>query len=351
MQPLLENDYLDETINAPNNPLISLNESDYSSNFQDFQDSFNNHLFDSNNIKEMSIPTSLDKIKIELEFQESEDSSTKFKTVLLPKFYSYDDIMNLVGKICTDNKIKNKLKEGKSIEESLGYVCMSTLDKKRKREYDNINKKGRKTENYQKTKHDKLAADNIIKKIKTYLFEYILKFFNLLLKKMRLINELVKIDCKYIDSLKCENVFRIIKSTLKDILSFDISPKYKNKEKEYNKEVIEAIKENEKKLNEKNDFNYDTLMFILNMTFREWLDVFTEKNNFENVAKDHADNQTKINFVLIKESFVGIDNLLGDLVSESDKYFALFVFYLYNYERWFCIKSPRKTKKNKEKIK
>ena len=93
-------------------------------------------------------------------------------------------------------------------------------------------------------------------------------------------------------------------------------------------------------------------MFVLNMTFRGWLDVFTGKNNFENIANDYAGNQAKINFALIKESFVGIDNLLGDLVNKyDDQYFAFFVFYLYNYERWFCIKSPRKGKKNEEENK
>ena len=357
--PSLEYDFLEGSINAlNNNPLISLNESD-SPIISDFHSI--NYIFDQDNIKEMSIPTSLDKIKIE--FQNLEESSTNLKTLLLPKFFSYDEIMNLVSTICTNNKIRNKLKKGRSIEESFGYDYMSRLLKKRKREDNNINlfneeekknenKRGRKAENCPETKHDKMSADNIIKKIKTKLFEYIVKFFNLLLKKMKLINELAKIDYKYIDNLKCENEFRNFKSTLKDILSLDISPKYKNKKKEYNKKVIEAIIENEIILNEKNDFNYDTLIFVLNMTFRGWLDVFTGKNNFENIANDYAGNQAKINFDLIKESFVGIDNLLGDLVNKyDDQYFAFFVFYLYNYERWFCIKSPRKTKKNKEENK
>ena len=359
-RPSFEYDFLEGSINAlNNNPLISLNESD-SLTIPDFH-SINNYIFDQDNIKEMSIPTSLDKIKIE--FQNLEESSTNLKTLLLPKFFSYDEIMNLVSTICDNNEIRNKLKKGRSIEESFGYDYMSRLLKKRKREDNNINlfneeekknenKRGRKAENCPENKHDKMSADNIIKKIKTKLFEYIVKFFNLLLKKMKLINELVKIDYKYIDNLRCKNEFKIFNSTLKDILSLDISPKFKYKSKEYNKKVIEGIIENEIILNEKNDFNNDTLMFVLNMTFRGWLDVFTGKNNFENIAKDYEGNQAKINFALIKESFVGIDNLLGDLVNQyDDKYFAFFVFYLYNYERWSCIKSPRKTKKNEEENK
>ena len=78
----------------------------------------------------MSIPTSLDKIKIQL--KNPEESSTNLKTLLLPKFYSYNEIMNLVCKICANNRIKNKLKKGRDIEELLGNDFLSILNKKRK---------------------------------------------------------------------------------------------------------------------------------------------------------------------------------------------------------------------------
>ena len=126
----------------------------------------------------MSIPTSLDKIKIQ--FKNLEESSTNLKTLLLPKFYSYNEIMNVVCKICANNTIKNKLKKGRDIEELLGNDFLSILNKKRKREdnYTNFfnegdkkdeNKRGRKTENCQEIKYDKMLADNIIEKIKAKL--------------------------------------------------------------------------------------------------------------------------------------------------------------------------------------
>ena len=107
-------------------------------------------------------------------------------------------------------------------------------------------------------------------------------------------------------------------------------------------------------LNEKNDFNYDTLMFVLNISFRKWLDVFTGKDNIENIGKDYTGNQTKINFELIKDSFVGINTLLSDFEKKyknDNNYFALFVFYLYNYERYSFLKSTKKNNKNEEKVK
>ena len=90
---------------------------------------------------------------------------------------------------------------------------------------------------------------------------------------------------------------------------------------------------------------------LLNMTFSGWCDEFTGKNTFENLAKDYTGNQEKITFVLIKKSFVGINNLLIDLFNENEinnKYFAFLVFYLQNYEKLFFIRDPR-NKKKKEK--
>ena len=92
-------------------------------------------------------------------------------------------------------------------------------------------------------------------------------------------------------------------------------------------------------------------MFVFNITFRDWLNILTGKNNFESLTNDYKGKQDNINFNIIKDSFVGIKDFLGDLVEESDdKYFAFFIFYLYNYERWFFIKSPRTKKKKEEEI-
>ena len=324
------------------------------------EENTNNYFVNKNFRNENGFPASSNKVKIV--FKVFEENSTNCRTPLLPDFYSLDDIMSILDKICHNKTIKKKLKRGRSIEKSIGYDYMCTLNKKRKREVKNIilfdeekkeinnrAKRGRKARNFSEIEHNKMTPDNIIKKIKAKLFEYIVKFFNSLLNKISLDNELAKIDYKFVDNLKRENEFQLLRSPLKDVLSLDVSPKYKFYDIAYNKKVIKAIIENEK-----NNFNYDTLMFVLNMTFREWFDVFTGKENFENIAKDYTGNKTKINFGQIKESFVGINTLLSDLIIESkvdkvdDDYFAFYVFYLYNYERWFFLKSPRNRRKSKE---
>ena len=358
--------FQDDSINEDNNEVFnkifncafSFKESDSSKS--DSENSFDDEIrkiyyVELNDNKEKSPPSSSEEKK--LKFKKIEESSTKVST--LSKFYSLDEIMAHFD----NEQIRNKLNEGRSIEKSVGYGFMSGLNKKRKRKNENINlfkegqertqkKRGVKGKKISEKVHTKMAPDNIIKKIKGILFKYIIIFFNLLLSKMNLDAKLVKIHHKHIEQLSRDIELKLLSLPLKDILSFEISPKFKNISENYNKKVIEEIKNSEIMLNEKNDFNYDTLMFILNISFRNWLDVFTGKDNIENIAKDYTGNQTKINFDLIKASFVGIDTLLSDFEKKNkndNNYFALFVFYLYNYERYSILKSTRKKGNKNEK--
>ena len=361
-----ENEPFGEGIVTQDNQLLSFNAFFPFNSTEEKYDNDEFFLYENKN-KEKTIPASLDKIKID--FKSIEETNTK--TLSPPEFYSLEKIKGVLEKNSCSKQIIDKLDKGNSINMSDGYVfmSMSPLSKKRKREendnilfYEEIIKdeknekyRGRKTENRPIKRHGKMAADNIIKKNKAKLFDYCLQFLNSLLEKMNLKVMLFKLDYRYIDQLKCENEFQLLKSLLKDIYSLDVSRKYSQKDKDYNKRVIKKLIKSEKILNERNLSYYDTLMFVLNITFSGWLDVFTGKKTFENLQKDYTGDQEKINFGLIKTSFVGVNNLLTDLLKKNenkneidDKYFALFVFYLYNYERWFFIRALG-NKKKKEK--
>jgi hypothetical protein len=106
---------------------------------------------------------------------------------------------------------------------------------------------------------------------------------------------------------------------LKDLVSLDVSNKYASNAS-FNKEKMEKILEEEK--------DNTIINSILNMTFGEWIDVFTFKKiinyNFE---------------------FNGLQDALIDLYKkEDDEYFSRFVFYLFNYKNWFRNIKPRKPK-------
>ena len=63
--------------------------------------------------------------------------------------------------------------------------------------------------------------------------------------------------------------------------------------------------------------------------------------------------KTNINCIKIQNCFEeikGIENILNKLKIENryDKiYFQKFIFYLFNYKEWFCVRTPRKPKQEK----
>ena len=87
------------------------------------------------------------------------------------------------------------------------------------------------------------------------------------------------------------------------------------------------------------------------MTFGEWLDMFTCKKDI-NYLKNKCAQCDGINFEMIANKISCVNKLLEEMLEKNDeRYFSTFTFYLYNYERWFAIKSsrrPRRTKKQKQ---
>ena len=128
--------------------------------------------------------------------------------------------------------------------------------------------------------------------------------------------------------------------TIKDLLSLDVSPKYKKIETESNKNYIEKIL-NGKSLNE-------DIKFAFNMTFRDFIDIFSYKKNVKELLNEYKVNDDNDDICnKIEKSLVGVDDLFNRIAKSdnNDKYyFSNFVFYLYNYEKWFFMKRGRKKK-------
>lgn len=363
----------DEFSNNLTNNLYNLDSQDY--NYQTnniYLESFDNSHFNSEMIKE-------DDFHI-MNIEKYQNCRTEEKTInvqnssILPNFYSIEQIMDILENKLP-NEVYNKLSEGKNFKESFEYRFMESLNRKRKREEEKQNKqnksiyiivkdneeklekkkRGRKTLcRSKKEEHNKYSSDNIIKKIKSKLFDYLIQFMNKLLEKITINIKLSKLSYKYISTLSRENELKLLKKTLKEILSFDITGKFKYKKTDYNKEIINKIINSENIIYQKGSFDYYTLRFILNLTFVDWLDAFTGKNTFEQLAYKYDVDLTNINFNLLKDNFIGIDKLLLNLEKNIDdcRYFISFVFYLYNYERWFFQKITKgKKKEEKEDIK
>ena len=288
-----------------------------------------------------------------------------------PLLYSFDNILNIFK--MEEHKIKfndiiNKFNEEKAKEQlqllekkrkrtfyddEYNYIY-ELMDKTKQSEYEimqdepnnNNNKRGRKTN---KTKnvsiHDKMVPDNIIKKIKAKIFEYPIIFLNNILNNNKEEEKLFKLDYKFINKLNREQDLKYLDMSLKELFSKEISPKYikEKRQEDSNKIYISKILNNQKD---------NTILFVFNMTFRDWLDLFTLKKSIHDIITKYDYLAKDIDCERIQKSLYGVDNLLKKIMNENDKeYLTMYIFFLYNYERWFYNKKGRISKpktKNKQ---
>ena len=134
-------------------------------------------------------------------------------------------------------------------------------------------------------------------------------------------DSLLDLKYSYINNLKKDSDLVLLNTQLKDIISKDISLKYTLKDKNWNEIIINKIIQNEK--------NDEKLMKLLNMTFNEWIDIFT--------YKEESEYNKNVN--LLQQALDKI-NEKNDFNKE---YLSKWIFLLYNYKRWFESKKGRNT--------
>ena len=198
-------------------------------------------------------------------------------------------------------------------------------------------KRGRENKDNKRKEHNKMSPDNIIKKIKGKLFKICLNFINNIINEIfkGKKNKLLSINYKYISQLKKEIDLNILDTKLKDLYSKEISPKFREKGKDYNKNIIDSIIIDENlEISDKN-----TIKFVLDITFKEWLNLYTLKESIDTFCKNKEKNTVDI----IKKYIVGLDTFLINEEKKNDKkYFLSFKYHLYNYEKYFRDKKSRK---------
>ena len=270
------------------------------------------------------------------------------ESISLVSFYSFLRILNIFKINNIDFKIIDKFTKGKHIENSPEYrhVELGIFVKNNRKlnaGFKNyINKKrGRKiTTNIINFIHDNMSPDNIIKKIKSKIFNLVLNFINNLLYLHFKERKLLKTDYSYVNKMNQKENLEYLDMSLRDILSFDISKKYKFKfknQKDYNKKIIEQVEKLE---------NTQTLTFALNLSLQDFMHIFCFIKKFEDFEK-----KENIDLAALKNSFTYCDSILKEIYDCSDDYFAFFIFFIYNYKRWFSIKKKRNIIKKEEDTK
>ena len=255
----------------------------------------------------------------------------------LPPHYLYNTIKD---KIFPKLNIRNEIKESFIYNEKIinleNAMSDSTYYSKKRRNRGLLKTKektkkllGRKKkDDHSNSIHNKESQDNIIKKIKSKLFYYLLNSINDLLNSL-LNNNIKKFT---INKNKKEENEKILKKI------------------EYKKIIDDTKRENNllflkiALLTKEKD--NEIIMFVLNMTFGDWFDIFIYKKELKDF-KILNNEQIKI----ISDKFPKIENLFEEIydLNFGKDYFSYFVYLIYNYERWFFIKQGRQRKYNKKK--
>ena len=258
----------------------------------------------------------------------------------LVKYCSFNDILKLLCISCkfilqwlNEDYITDKDKKSVSLFQTPNKNKKQKLQIVPQNEKKNIGRK-RRRDNYEeefnknildnqeeegKKEHNKFAQDNIIKKCKGIFFSNVIDNINAYIKEDEF--KLTKLNYEmYVKDLKKENELKLFNTYLKDLASFEASPKNKSKNGNSisNKSKIEKILKKEK--------DNDNLINLLNLKFGEWIDIFTLKNKFDRTIE-----------------FNGLNNSLEKVrkKNNSSKYLSRFIFLLFNYKRWFINKKGR----------
>ena len=279
----------------------------------------------------------------------------------LPPLYLYDKIKDeIFSKINLKEEIKESFIKSEIILNLEKRLSDETFysKKTRKRGLNKSNeeikkKRGRKkNDETSDALHNKNSEDNIIKKIKSKLLDYLLIFINDLLKSLKEKNKInlninsknekelenttiiKKIDYnKIVNVMKKKDNLAFLKMTLKIFLSNKISSKYSTLSKDLNKNTINELLNKEKE-------NL-IIKYIFNLTFGDWIDIYTYKKEITDFGI--IDNET---IKEIEKNFKKVDLLLVEIynLNYGNNYFSLFISLLYNFERWFYVKQDREKK-------
>ena len=209
---------------------------------------------------------------------------------------------------------------------------------------------GRKKDGDDSGKHKKNSEDNIIFKIKSNYNNWLLNLINKFIEKYSPNSEkLKKIDFQNFSKIiNQEKNISFLNMKLCEIFSQNISLIYsklinENGGKDHNKKIIERIMKSE-------DEKLKIVKELLKITYKDGLDIYRFKENETNLSKTLIDE-------IINLMEGRVDKFLKDTYKNEIKknqnneaaydFVSSLLIMVYNYERWFLMKTPRKKKENK----
>ena len=141
-----------------------------------------------------------------------------------------------------------------------------------------------------------------------------------------------ELEHKLIRQMKRDTNIKLLDMPLKEVFSKKISSKFKTFDEKSNELYIQKIMNEEKR--------DEIIMFFFNLKLKEWIDLFTMKNNIENIKSLSLKSRTEI-----KKKLPRVDFMLNEILKKNnEKYLSYFIFYLYNFENYFLSKQSRRSK-------
>lgn len=195
---------------------------------------------------------------------------------------------------------------------------------------------GRKCKNSDEIgQHNKFSDDNLSRRAKHILLNYIYIFINNLIVKVYNNNnnnlneknnfQLLKTDYKQVIKNKVDYNLNFLNKKLKDIFSDNVSTKYRKYSLQYNKKIIEQL------LNEKDEAKKNLFEKIFNLTFFDCLKYFRGEIEIEEL-----------------EGLVKLDEACEKFKKEKDyeNYIPIFKTFIFNFEK--IIKNKKVRNKGKK---
>ena len=313
-------------------PQFSITGNSYFSNFSD--DKLNNDM-----IKNFDIPIIEDK---KINFEKYQIKHTEFSIISTNVNKKNEDNKNNNYKLnLDDNKINlnEKFKNNKNI-----FIEINLNSENKIKEKNKI--LGRKRKDKKEIGiHNKLSEDNIMRKIKSFLFNAFNDLLNESLKDKNI--KFLNLDGEISKNLKKDYNIILLNTKIKDLYEkSSISKKYRNKNLNNNKIIIKKIYIDNKEI--------ETIK-ILNLTYRELLQIF--RRNISNINLNLEEKIQNIKILNTNEYKNIIDKFFDDIIiqglknNENEKdikeYINNIKNLIINYEYWFWAKKGRDRKKNR----
>lgn len=248
------------------------------------------------------------------------------------QFFEKQTKQNVKEDKINKNKLTNNFEDSqfydiKGKKESLLEINSELM--KLKKSKGNILNKKRKNNNDSKRGHSKYADDNLGRKIKNLILNYILKFLNekikiiydekigngIFKKKLLPINKSIKLN------MTIEYNTNFMHKTLREIFSDNISSKYTDYLKNHNKIIIDKL------LNDKDEKIASYFQKLLNITYLQCVQEFSGSSEIKEL-----------------EGFTKFNDIKNKLFDDSE-YIEAIEYYLNNYED----KIQKKRRKNQTK--